>query len=68
MPLGRLDLFQNEKMTRLTPEIEYAGDKLLILVPQIASVPSKLLRKPVGSLSHLRDEIIGALDFSITGL
>lgn len=68
VPLGRLDVFQNEMMTKLTPEIDFGGDKLLILIPQIASMPASILKKPVGSLSHLRDEIIAALDFAITGI
>jgi len=38
------------------------------LAPQITSMPAKLLKDPVGSLSHLRDEIIGALDFAIIGI
>ena len=68
VPLGHLESFQNERLTKLTPETEYGGKKLLILVPQIASIPSSLLKKPVGSLSHMRGEIIAALDFAITGI
>ena len=68
IPLGRLEHFKNEKMQGLTPELSYEGEKLLLLTPQIASVPSKLLKNPVGSLSHFRDEIIAAMDFAITGI
>ena len=68
IPLGRLSHFKNEQMKGLTPELSYEGEQLLLLTPQIASVPSKALRKPVGSLSHFRDEIIAALDFAITGV
>lgn len=68
VPLGKKEHFKNEEMKGLTPTIEYEGEELLLLVPQIASVPSNTLKHPVGSLSHLRDEIIAALDFAITGI
>ena len=55
-------------MTGLTPTVEYEGEDLLLLVPQIASIPSKSLKKPIGSLSHLRNEIIAAVDFALTGI
>ena len=55
IPLGRISDFKNEKMQGLTPEINYNGEALLLLTPQIAAIPSKLLKKPVGSLSHFRD-------------
>ncbi len=67
VPLGKLQNFKNESMKGLTPEIEYDGEKLLLLIPQIASIPSKTLNKPIGSISHFHDEIIAALDFAITG-
>ncbi|BFM05014.1 CcdB family protein [Halioxenophilus aromaticivorans] len=68
VPLGKQQNFKSESMKGLTPEIEYDGEKLLLLIPQIASIPSKTLNKPIGSLSHFRDEIIAALDFAITGI
>ena len=68
IPLGRKELFKGEELKGLTPFIEYEGEGFLLLVPQIASIPSKTLRNPIGSLSHLRDEIVAALDFAITGI
>ena len=68
IPLGKLSHFKNEQMKGLTPELSYEGEQLLLLTPQIASVPSKSLKKPVGSLSNFRDEIVAALDFAITGV
>lgn len=68
VPLGRKADFKSEQLKKLTPTIEYEGQELLLLVPQIASIPAKVLRRPIGSLSHLRDEIISALDFAITGI
>jgi toxin CcdB len=68
IPLGKLSHFKNEQMKGLTPEIEYQGERLLLLTPQIASIPVKHLKEPIGSLNHFRDEIISSLDFAITGI
>lgn len=68
VPLGRKQLFKNKELKGLTPTITYEGEELLLLMPQIASIPAKTLEGPIGSLSHLRDEIIAALDFAITGI
>jgi toxin CcdB len=68
IPLGRLSHFRNEQMDGLTPMIEYENEKYILLTPQIASMPSKLLKDPVGSVQSLRDEIIAAIDFAITGI
>ena len=68
LPLGRKAHFRNEEMKGLTPTITYEGEDFLLLTPQIASMPAKTLKDPIGSLSHLRDEIIAALDFAITGI
>jgi len=68
VPLGRKVDLKNEQLTRLTPEVTYEGEELLLLVPQIASIPAKTLKNPIGSLSHLRDEIVAALDFAVTGI
>jgi toxin CcdB len=68
IPLGFKSAFKNEAMDRLTPEVSYEGDELLILTPQLASVSSSILKKPLGSLSHFRNEIIASLDFAISGI
>ncbi|MGH1471813.1 MAG: CcdB family protein [Cellvibrionaceae bacterium] len=39
-----------------------------MLTPKIASVPVKTLKNSIGSLIHLRDEIIASIDFAITGI
>lgn len=68
IPLGKAEKFKGEFMKNLTPEIHFNNEKLLLLVPQIASMPKKLLNEPIGSLSHFRDEILSSLDFAITGI
>lgn len=68
VPLGKAKEFSNEEMKGLTPRIEFEGTDLLIMIPQIASMPARTLKEPIGTLLHLRDEIISALDFAITGI
>jgi len=68
IPLGYASSFGNKAMKGLTPEISYEGDKLLLLTPQIASIPAKLLKEPLGSLAHFRAQIIDALDFAVAGI
>jgi toxin CcdB len=68
IPLGLASSFRNEVMDVLSPKINYEGEELLLLTPQISSIPSKILKEPVGSLSHFREQIINALDFAITSI
>ena len=68
VPLADNRYMSNEEFNGLTPKISYEDKELLILIPQIASMSTNSLKNPVGSLSHLRDEIISALDFAITGI
>ncbi len=68
VPLGVFSQFKNEQMKGLTPKVSFEGKDLLILIPQLTSVSCKSLKKPVGTIAHLRDEIISALDFAITGI
>jgi len=68
IPLGKFSQFNNEKMDGLTPLIEYENEHFILLTPQISSMPVNLLKNPVGSVESLRDEIIAAIDFAITGI
>jgi len=68
IPLGYAYLFANEYMDKLSPKIEYNDESLILLTPQLASIPQKALSKPIGTIQHLRDEVINSLDFAITGI
>lgn len=68
IPLGRRSAFGPDSMAGLTPTIEYDGEQLLLLTPQIASMPAKLLQEPIGSLNHFRADIIASLDFAVSGV
>ncbi|MBJ7537216.1 CcdB family protein [Marinomonas transparens] len=68
IPLGLVSFFKNESMDILTPEITFEEEGLLLLTPQMSSMPSNLLKEPVGTLVHFRDQIINAVDFAISGV
>ncbi len=68
IPLGLSSAFKNEVMNGLTPEITYEDKALLILTPQISSMPENLLKEPIGSLAHFREQILNAIDFAISGI
>lgn len=67
IPLGVLDHFKYGGLGRLTPEVEYDGQSLIILTPQITSIHAKPLSNPIGNLEHQRETILSALDFAFSG-
>jgi toxin CcdB len=54
-------------VVRLNPLVTIAGKQFLVRVQDIATVPRRLLKKPVANLSPQREEILAALDFLFTG-
>ena len=67
IPLARQAAFGHRALPRLTPEIAFRDEDLLLLTPQLSSMRVRRLSAPIGTLAHLRDLIIAALDFAITG-
>ena len=49
-------------MTKLQIKISYEDQELVLMTPQISSIPRNTLKEPVGSLEHLQQEIIDTLD------
>ena len=68
IPLGNASLFKETAMKGLTPAVTFKDVHLLLLTPQISAVPKKQLKAPIGSLSHMRDDLLNALDFAIFGI
>ncbi|MCA9233739.1 MAG: CcdB family protein, partial [Planctomycetales bacterium] len=52
----------------LTPEVTFQDEHLLLLAPQVSAISKKQLKAPIGSLSHIRDDLLNALDFAIFGI
>ncbi|WP_394752777.1 CcdB family protein [Crenothrix sp.] len=55
-------------MTRLMPRLEIKTEYYLALTPQLAGISRKELGAVVDNVSAYRNDIIGALDFLITGI
>lgn len=68
IPLTHQGYLQNRTLPRLTPEIEYEGDIYLLLTPQLTSMPSHLLKEPIGTIKSLRNLVVDAIDFAVTGV
>lgn len=68
IPLGKAECFKNEMMSRLQINLSYENEDLLLMTPQISSISREQLKNPVGSVAHLRQDIIDALDFAISGI
>ena len=68
IPLGKDSLFKDTAMKGLTPEVTFQDEHLLLLTPQISAIPKTRLKDPIGSLSHMRDDLLNALDFAIFGI
>ncbi len=68
IPLAYAAALSGTTMARLTPEIDYEGERLLLMTPQIAAFPKNKLGAPIGTLAHMRGAILGALDFAVVGI
>ena len=52
----------------LCPEITIEGKKYSLLTHQMASISTRSLSHCEGSLAHIRNEIVSAIDFLFTGI
>jgi toxin CcdB len=67
IPLYQKKSTDIKPITRLTPEFEIEGRKLILMTPQLAGISIKDLGELVGDLKQSRPEILAALDLLITG-
>lgn len=68
VPLAPAAEMQAQRLRVLTPLLEIDGEQYLMLTPQMAGIPTRLLGSAVADLSIQRDEIVAALDLLITGI
>jgi toxin CcdB len=68
VPLYPATAMKGKTIRTLTPIFEIDGKPYVMMTPQLAGIPKKLLGVSVTELSAKRDEIISALDFLITGI
>ena len=51
----------------LNPVVEIGDRSFVLITEKLAAIPRSLLRQPVASLTHRRDDITRALDTLFTG-
>lgn len=68
IPLTRIDVLENKPLKTLTPVIPIEGSQFLLLTPQLAGIARSDIGAEVADLSGHRSEIMGALDFLISGV
>ena len=68
VPLAKTELFRGKPAERLNPVFEIEGRSMLLLTPELAGVPAKVLGEKIGSLAAHRNTIIAALDLVFTGI
>ncbi|NHA14189.1 CcdB family protein [Thioalkalivibrio sp. XN279] len=66
-PLARLADLPSPPITRLMPVLAVEGADYVMVTPQVAGIPRRLLGEHVADLSSQRHEIRAALDFLLTG-
>ena len=68
VPLMKRTAFGRKPIKELTPIVEVEGQKLALIVPQLAGISIKDLGPEVATLVRSRSEIVAALDFLLTGV
>lgn len=68
IPMVKANNLKNLTLGKLTPSITYEEQHYLLLTPQLTSMPSELLKNPIGTIKDRRGAIISAIDFAITGI
>ena len=58
----------NQPITRLNPEFEIEGAKLMLSTAELAGIPTSAIGKQVTSLKEHRTDIFNALDVLLTGI
>jgi len=57
-----------DHIENLCPITTVGNKQFVLLTHQMTNVPVTALKSPAGSLCHLRDEIVAAIDFLVTGI
>lgn len=68
VPLYPAASMKGKTLKTLTPDFEIEGKQYVMVTPQLAGIPKKLLGANVADLSSKRNEIMAALDLLITGI
>ena len=55
-------------VSRMVPIVEHAGATYAVILTLMTNISVRLLREPVGSIAHYRDDLTRALDWLFWGI
>jgi toxin CcdB len=68
VPLCKPEVLAGRPAERLNPALEVEGRSVLMLTPELAGVPRRILGERIANLAAERSAIIAALDLAFTGI
>ncbi|MCY1375607.1 Toxin CcdB [compost metagenome] len=68
VPLYSAEVMKGKVLRTLMPVFEVEGKLVVMVTPELAGVPRRILGRQVADLADARNEIIAALDLLITGI
>lgn len=68
MPLSRVGAHASRLPTDLCPAVEVRGETFTLMPHLAAPLSSRLLKKPIASMSHRSGEIASAMDAVFSGI
>lgn len=68
VPLAKPEVLKGRLAERLNPVFEVGGRKVVMLAPELAGVPGRLLGERIDNLSSRRNAIVAALDLVFAGI
>ncbi len=68
IPLTPAENLGEKSISSLCPTTGLHDEEYVLLTHQMTNVPVSALKVPAGSLEHLRDDIVAAIDFLVTGV
>lgn len=66
-PLVAAAHYGRPAIDRLQPAFDFAGERYLVLIPELAGVPRRRLKNKAGQVPAERAALLAALDCLITG-
>lgn len=67
-PLGRPSVVGGKPVESLAPRLDVDGENFVLYTPELAAVPSSILRKHITNLEAQREPITRALDLLFSGI
>lgn len=67
VPLTRAAALAKKPVSHLTPTVMFDGEPYVLITPQLAGIARSELGPRAGTLANEREQILGAIDFLLTG-